>query len=133
MSLYAGEDVILPVNPSLSSTMVVTLPSLTVNQDLSSNDSQVEVIKQSPSVVLSEGLPPITTKLLWIYQAYCLVTLQSRVTLLLLLMRAMQHLLVVNPQSQFNRCKKQISDLPTWIQAFSIYAAGLAAASSTTK
>ena len=59
MSLYAGEDVILPVNPSLSSTMVVTLPSLTVNQDLSSSDSQVEVIKQSSSVVLSEGLSPL--------------------------------------------------------------------------
>ena len=44
-----------------------------------------------------------------------------------------QHLLVVDPQSQFNYRKKQISDLPTWIQAFSIYAAGLAAASSTTK
>ena len=40
---------------------------------------------------------------------------------------------MVDPQSQFNRHKKQITDLPTWIQAFSIYAAGLAAASSTTK
>ena len=44
-----------------------------------------------------------------------------------------QHLLVVDPQSQFNRRKKQITDLPTWIQAFSIYVAGLAAASSTSK
>ena len=35
MSLYVGEDVVLPVDPSLSSTIVATLPSLTANQDLS--------------------------------------------------------------------------------------------------
>ena len=35
MSLYAGEDVVLPVDPSLPSTIIATLPSLTVDQDLS--------------------------------------------------------------------------------------------------
>ena len=64
LRVSAGEDAILLVDPLLSSTIVATLPSLTVNQDLSTNNSQVEVTKQSPSVVLSEGLPPITTKLL---------------------------------------------------------------------
>ena len=33
--LYAGKDVVLPVDPSLSSTIIATLPSLTVNQVLS--------------------------------------------------------------------------------------------------
>ena len=37
---------------------------------------------------------------------------------------------MVDPQSQPNRGKKQIVDLLTWVQ---IYAAGLAAADSTTK
>ena len=50
--LYAYENVVVPMDPLLSSA---TLPSLTVNQDLSNNDSQVEVTKQIPSVVLSEG------------------------------------------------------------------------------
>ena len=137
MSLYAGEDVVLPVDPSLCSA---TLPSLTVNQDLSTNDSQVEVTKQSPSVVLSEGLPPITTKLLDKIQRWEFVDLSSLLSCdptvksdTVALTHEAQHLLVVDPQSQFNRRKKQITDLPTWIQAFSIYAAGLAAASSTTK
>ena len=87
-SLYAGEDVVLPVDPSLSLTRVATLPSVTVN-DLSTNGSQVEITKQSPSAVLS---PPNTTKLIDKIQQWefvdlssLLVTLQSRVTMLLLL------------------------------------------------
>ena len=42
---------------------------------------------------------------------------------------------MVDPQSQLqSSCrKKQIVDFPTWAQAFSIYAAGLAAVNSTTK
>ena len=56
MSLYAGEDVVLPVDPSLASA---TLPSLTVNQDLSTNDFQVEVTKQSPSVVYQRVCPQL--------------------------------------------------------------------------
>ena len=92
---YAGGDVILPVDPSLSSPIVTTLPTLTGNQYLSTNDSQVEVIRQPSSVIVTEGLPPITTKLLdkiqwWEfvdYQACCLVTPLPRITLLLSLMR----------------------------------------------
>ena len=130
----------LPVDPSLSSPIVTTLPTLTGNQQLSNNDSQVEVIKQPSSVVLTEGLPPITTKLLDKIQRWEFVDLSSLLSCdptakndTVALTHEGQHILVVDPQSQFSRRKKQISDLPTWIQAFSIYAAGLAAASSTTK
>ena len=82
MSLYAGEDAVPPVDPSLSLTRVATLPSMT---DLSTNGSQVEVTKQSPSVILS---PSNTTKLLDKIQQWefvdlssLLVTLQSRATM----------------------------------------------------
>ena len=127
MSLYAGEDV-LPVDPSLSSTIAATLPSLTFNQDLSTDDSQVEVTKQPPSVVLSKGLPPITTKLLDKMQRWEFVDLSSLLSCdptiksdTVALTHEGQHLLVVNPQSQFNHHKKQITDLPTWIKALSLF------------
>lgn len=56
LPFHAGEDVILSVDLSLSSSIVTTLPTLTGNQHLSTNDFQAEVIKQSSSVVLTEGL-----------------------------------------------------------------------------
>ena len=56
LPFYAGEDVIFPVYLSLSSSIVTTLFTLTGNQHLSTNNSQVEVIKQPSSVVLTEGL-----------------------------------------------------------------------------
>ena len=81
LPFYAGEDVMLPVDPSLSSPIVTTLPTLTGNQQLSNNDSQVEVIKQPSSVVLTEGLPPIATKLLDKIQQWKFVDLSSLLSL----------------------------------------------------
>ena len=140
ISLHAGNDAILPVDPSLTPTAISTLPSLTDNQDSSTNDFQLEVIKQLSSVVLTEGLPPITSKLLDKIQRWEFIDLSSLLSCdpsvksdTVAFTQEGQHILVVDPQSHINRRKKQILDLPTWVQAFSIYAAGLAAASSTTK
>ena len=77
LPFYAGKDVMLPMDPSLSSPIVTTLPTLTGNQHLSTNDSQVEVIKQPSLVVLTERLPPITTKLLDKIQWWEFVDLSS--------------------------------------------------------
>ena len=112
ISLFADEDVVLPVHPSLSSTIADTLPSQTVNQDLSTNDSQVEVFKQSLSVVLSER--PITTKLLdqlnsgslLIYQDYLLPCDSTVKTDTVALAHEGQHIPVVDLQRQFNHHKK---------------------------
>ena len=54
------DDVVLLVDPSLHSTFTANLPPLTGN-DTSNIDFPKEIIKQSTSVVLSEGLPPIST------------------------------------------------------------------------
>ena len=65
LPFYTGEDVILLVNSSLSSSIVTTLPTqAAVKSYLRIYDSQVEAIKQPSSVVLAEGLSPVITKLL---------------------------------------------------------------------
>ena len=45
ISLHAGNVAVLPVDTSLIPTAISTLPSLTDNQDSSTNDFQLEVIK----------------------------------------------------------------------------------------
>ena len=141
ISYNADDDVVLPVDPSLHSTFTANLPPLTGNET-SNIDFSKEVNKQSASVVLSEGLPPISTKLLEKIQQWEFVDLTSLLSGdpstsakndTVTLSQEGQQIVVVDPQSHPSRRKRQIVDLPTWIQAFSIYAAGLAAASSTTK
>ena len=115
----------LPMDPSLSSPIVTTLPTLTGNQQLSNNDSQVEVIKQPSSVVLTEGLPPITTKLLDKIQWWEFVDLSSLLSCdptaknnTVALTHEGQHILVVDPQSQFSRCKSKYQISPLGFKPF---------------
>ena len=90
-------------------------------------------------MILTEGLPPITTKLLDKIQKWEFIDLPSLLSGdssaksdAVTLTHEDQPILLADPQSHSNRRRKQIHDLPTWVQAFSIYAAGLAAISSTT-
>ena len=102
-----------------------------------------EIIKQSTLLVLTEGLPPISAKLLEKIQRWEFIDLSSLLSgepsasksETVTLSHEGQQIFVVDPQSQLqpSRRKKQIVDFPTWDLAFSIYAAGLAAVNSTTK
>ena len=127
---------------SLNSTVSTALPPLTGN-DIHNIAFTKEIITQPSSVVLTEGLPPISTKLLEKIHRWEFIDLSSLLSgepsasksETVTLSHEGQQILVVDPQSQLqtSRRKKQIVDFPTWTQAFSIYAAGLAAANSTTK
>ena len=100
---------------------------LTGNQHLSTNDSQVEVIKQPSSVVLTEGLAtPYSNKTARQNSAVEVCWLIKLAALWPCLQE--WHCRFYSwwstgtcgwPWSQFNHCKKQITDLPTRIQAFS--------------
>ena len=86
------------------------------------NDSQVEAIKQHSSVVLIEGLSPVTTKLLDKNQRSKFGDLPSLLSCdptakndTVALIHEGHHIPVVDPQNQFNHHKKQITDLLTWI------------------
>ena len=131
---YAGDDILLPVDPSLNSVVTTTLPPLTGN-DTPNIDFTQEIIKQSTSVVLAEALPPILTKLLEKIQHWEFINLTSLLSGEPSAFKSEtvtpshegQQILMVDPQSKPSHRKKQIVDLPTWVQVSSIYAARLAA------
>ena len=90
------------------------------------------------TTVVSEGLPPIPVKTLEKIRRWEFVDLASLLSDPAqktedLSMTQGSHFVVVQSLEQIQKKRKQISDLPTWLQAFSIYAAALASADPTSK
>ena len=120
------------MDPSLSAE-ILTLPSLT---DDSTGSSSGTAVKQA-ALVIAEGLPPVSTKLLEKIQKWEFIELASLLTHdgpsrgeTLTITQDGQSM-IVRPQEE-SHGRKKINDIPSWLQAFSIYAAGLAASDNTT-
>ena len=129
-----GSDVSLPVDPSLTAE-TVTMPSLV---DVTSGSYSSTSVKQA-AVVIAEGLPPVSTKLLDKIQKWEFVELvnllthdthgQSRGDTLTITQDGRS--MVVRQQDE-SLGRKKITDITTWVQVFSIYAAILADSESST-
>lgn len=126
------------VLPTLSESGVTSgstdLPSLSSLLSLGKGTDLSLAASKSPS---AEGIPPIATRLLEIIRRWDYVDLSD-----LLSESAGKHPEISAPQNQvilvqsldqMRRKRKQISDIESWLQAFSMYAAALAAEPSTTK
>ena len=92
---------------------------------------------KNPMSVVAEGLPPIPTKLLekirrWEYVDLTLLLHDSKSEELAGYQPSNQ-VLVIQSVEQIQRKKKTISDLQTWIQAFSVFAAVLGSAPTTSQ
>ena len=127
-----GSALTLPVNPSLSSD-TITLPPL----DSDDSWSGTGCPGKQAAVVITEGLPPVSTKILEKIQNREFVELATLLSLetpsrneSLSIIQDGQSM-IVRPQSE-PAGRKRITDLSTWLQAFSIYAATLAASDKTT-
>ena len=88
--------------------------------------------------MLAEGIPPIPTKLLERIQKWEFVDLASLLSGdqapdEVMAMAPGGQLLLVSHSDRQPRKKKSISDIHSWVQAFTIYAAALSAANSTSK
>ena len=126
-SSHIGSASTLPVNPSLSSGMI-TLPLLF---DGDSGSGSGCPAKQA-AVVGTEGLPAVSTKLLEKIQNWEFVELANLLSHdipsgseSLSIIKYGQSI-IVRPQNE-PASRKRITDLSMWLQAFSIYAATLAA------
>lgn len=131
--LPTGSDVLLPVDPSLT-TEITTMPSL--SDDPGPIASAGSAAKQA-AIVISEGLPPVSTKILEKIQKWEFVELASLLSHdtpargEALTITQDGQTMIVQPQEQ-SATRKKITDISSWLQAFSIYAAGLAASDTTT-
>ena len=113
------------------------LPEGSTGKDLS---SLLSGLKSSASTtVIAEGIPPIATKLLEKIQRWEYVDLSDLLSEASSKVDDMptyttqNQVILVQSVDQIKRKKKQILDIETWLQAFSIYAAALTAHSSTSK
>ena len=134
---FIDREVSLPVDPSLGPGVDVTLPSLRAGADLLSLSTGLGSGKGHATVV-AEGIPLIPVKILerirrW--EFVDLATLLNDPTLKAEDMAVQQQGQVVLFQSleQAHKCRKQIQDISTWIQAFALYMAALASDESTSK
>lgn len=108
------------------------MPSLI---DVTSGPCSSNSVKQA-ALVVAEGLPPVSTKLLDKIQKWQFVKLASLLTHdtqsrgdTLTITQDGQSMVVRQQDESLGR--KKISDITTWLQAFSIYAASLAASESS--
>lgn len=109
---------------------------------LMSSGASGALTKDSPksgTTFLTEGIPPLSSRLVERIQAWQYVELAELLTDGTAkteepLPQAMDgQVLLVQSIDQVKRRKKKITDVATWAQAFSIYAAALASAESTSK
>ena len=135
--LGAGQSSLplLPTDPTLIRS-TPTLPSL---GDLGSWFKLPSDSPKTSSSVIAEGIPPISTKLLERIQKWEFVDLASLLAgdqapdEVVAMAPSGQLLLVSSSDRPQQRKKKCISDIHSWVQAFTIYAAALSAAESTTR
>ena len=136
---FTGDPPRLPVDPSLEpgSKDNPSLPSLLSGAKLGAMDSGESTSSLSPSVVVAEGMPPIASKLLDRIRRW------EFIDLALLLNEAGQksdeiphshdgRVVLVQSVEQAQHRRKQIGDIYAWTQAFAVYMAALASASTTT-
>ena len=113
------------------------LPEGSTGKELS---SLLSGLKSSASTtVLAEGIPPIATKLLEKIQRWEYVDLSDLLSEASSKVDDMptystqNQVILVQSVDQIKKKKKQILDIETWLQAFSIYAAALTAHATTSK
>ena len=124
------------MDPSLSGE-TPTMPSLTIDEPVAagSSDYKETTVKQA-AVVITEGLPPVSTKLLEKIQKWEFIELASLLThdapsrSDTLTISQDGRSMILRPQEE-SLGRKKINDIPSWIQAFSIYTAALAASEKT--
>ena len=127
---FIWSDVSLPVDSSLTAE-TITMPSLT---DDASGSCSGNLVKQA-ALAIAEGLPPVSTKLLEKIQKRQFVELASLLshdTLSRgdsLTITQDGRSMIVRPQDK-SLSRKKINNITTWLQAFSVYAAILAASES---
>ena len=114
------------------------MPSLTIIDDpaaAGSSDCKDTTVKQA-ALVITEGLPPVSTKLLEKIQKWKFIELASLLTHdapsrseTLTILQDGRSMILRPPEESLGR--KKINDIPSWIQAFTIYAAALATSDKT--
>ena len=125
---------VLPVDPNLTPDLPRLIPTLEDTPD----HTVAITPRQMPTSIVADGLPPIPTKLLEKIQRWEYIDLST------LLDGAQQEqtnfsvshdgkLLIMGPTDRTQTKRKVISDLRSWLQAYSRMMAALVSASSTTK
>ena len=95
--------------------------------------------KGPPTTLLAEGIPPILTRLLeriskWehVDSSDILTEIQHKTEdSQFSLSSSQSQIILVQSADQFKKKKKQITDMESWLQAFSVFAAALASDSSS--
>ena len=128
----------LPVDPSLSTTTptssictTLSMAPINLSDTLADHSQRVADLPKPPTVVVAEGLPPVT----------CHVVDSGNMSTLLTCLATIppDHLTIINGQviavSTEGSVKKSraITDILSWLQVFSILTAILVSAESTTK
>lgn len=123
----------LPVDPSLMPDSL-SMPSLLAGRDI----SLVGGSGKSTSSVIAEGMPPIPQKLLdkirrWDYIDLALLLNDPYHKVEELPIQQQGQVILFQSVEQAQKRKKQIEDISSWVQAFSVYVAALSSAETTTR
>ena len=128
-------DTIL-VDPTLTPDNV-NLPALLDSSSDKSSPALASASKGTSSVIC-EGIPPIATKLLdriqkWEYVDLSSLIADSSLKPDELAFPQNNQIVFIQSVDQIQRRRKQITDLTSWLQAYTIYMAALASADGTSK
>ena len=130
----------LPVDPTLEGTPLPLSSQLAALLKAGGDDHALPSSSKSPSVVLSEGIPPLTSKLVERIRRWEYVDLSDVLTEAstkqeesIIQNDTQSQVILVQTVDQLKKKKKAISDIPSWSQAFAIYGAALASCAETSK